>query len=193
MAVDRALEIDIDHGDAWHVLGRVELELANFEEAATAFSKATDRDPQHVWAFNNHGYALIQIERFAEAVEPLRIALERGGDEAVFYNNLGVALERTGEPILAAMAYGRALILGHDAAENSFDRVEQIAIAHGGPVPSLDDVETLDALTLAARVAEAVDGEVDVEVALEEAEREIEFDATSGVVPVEFPPLEAHR
>lgn len=187
MAVDRALDIDLDHGDAWHVLGRVELAAQNFEEAAAAFAKATDRDPEHAWALNNRGYALIQIARFAEAVEPLRAALALGVEEAVFYNNLGVALERTERPALAALAYGRALVLGHGPAEISYGRVETIAIASGDTVPTVDEAETIDAVTLATRVAEATAD--DTELALDETDPEVVFDE----VLVEFPILEAHR
>ena len=178
-AVDAALEIDLEFADAWQVLGRIELESGSFEEAAAAFAKATDRDPEHAWAWNNLGYARIQLERFDEAVEPLRRALATGREEAVFYNNLGIALERTGHEHLASVAFARAALLGHGPAESSFGRVETVLLARGEAVPSFDEIEALDAITVAALAAGTVDEPV-IEGPAEETEVEIALDEALG-------------
>jgi Tfp pilus assembly protein PilF len=167
--IDQALEVDLEHADAWQVLGRIELHEGHFEEAAAAFAKATVRDPQHAWAWNNLGYARIQQENFAAAVEPLRRALATGREEAVFYNNLGVALERTGHTQLALTAFARAALLGNDRAETSYDRLETVLVARGETLPDFDLVESLDAVQMATLVAAiAIETALDEPLPLEE-------------------------
>lgn len=156
-AIDGALDLDLEFADAWQVLGRIELQESHFEEAAAAFARAAAKDPQHAWAWNNLGYARIQQERFADAVEPLRRALATGREEAVFYNNLGVALERTGHEELAVLAFGRAVVLGHEPAETSHARVESVLLARHETAPDFDTIEALDAMTLAALVPVAAE------------------------------------
>lgn len=168
-AVDAALELDLDSADAWHLLGRVELGEGALAHAEAAFVKALDRDPEHAWASNNLGYARILQERFEEALPPLQDAVASGNEEPVFFNNLGIALERSGYTELAALCFAHAVVLGHGPAEASMDRVEGRMEANGKAFAAVDSVEFIGPDDLAARVENAV-LMVSVEVVDEEAD-----------------------
>ncbi|MGH7753943.1 MAG: tetratricopeptide repeat protein [Gemmatimonadales bacterium] len=126
--VSAALELD-ESDDAYRVLGRAKSELGDVEAAVEAYRQAivlNERDP---WNLNNLGYTLIQDGRFDEAIGPLALATEIDSTTAVFWNNLGMALERTGHRIQAVDAYRRAV--GIDAtyvkAQTNLTRVEGLA------------------------------------------------------------------
>ena len=155
-AVDAALELDLDSADAWHLLGRVELGEGALDHAEAAFVKALERDPEHAWASNNLGYARILQERFEEALPPLQGAVASGNDEPVFFNNLGIALERSGHPELAALSFAHAVVLGHGPAEASMQRVETRLEEEGQAFAAVDSVEFIGSGDLAARVEQAV-------------------------------------
>ena len=155
-AVDHALELDLESADAWHLLGRVELGDGSPEHAEAAFAKALERNPEHAWASNNLGYARILQERFAEAVSPLQDAVASGQPEAVFFNNLGIALERTGHEQLAALSFAHAVVMGHGPAESSMARVEARLGASGQAFAAVDSVEFVGPGELAARIEDAV-------------------------------------
>jgi tetratricopeptide (TPR) repeat protein len=101
------------------------------ETAASEFTTATQLSPDLAWAWNDLGYVRIQQEQFDQAIPPLREATRLRDDVACFYNNLGVALERTGDLIGARIAYGKAGQLGHELASNSSQRVETVLLARG--------------------------------------------------------------
>lgn len=126
MAVDVALEIDIDDADAWNVLGLVELGSQDLEAAAAAFGKSTERRDDHAYAWNNLGYVRIQQGRFVDGLAPLERAVATGVEEAYFFNNLGIVYEQLERLNEASIAFGRAASLGHAAAEESLARIEPL-------------------------------------------------------------------
>ena len=169
-AVDAALELDLDSADAWHLLGRVEMAEGSVEHAEAAFAKALERDAGHAWAANNLGYARILQEQFEAALGPLQSAVASRDDEPVFFNNLGIALERTGHRELAALSFAHAVVLGHGPAEESMQRVETLIEDEGTAFAAVDSVEFIGAPELAARVEQAV-----LLIAVEVADEELEL------------------
>jgi len=155
-AVDAALELDLESADAWHLLGRVEMAEGSAEQAEAAFERALTRDGGHAWASNNLGYVRILQERFEDALAPLQDAVASGKDEPVFFNNLGIALERSGHSELAALSFAHAVLLGHGPAEQSMERVEERLESDGGAFAAIDSVEFVEPDDLAARVEQAV-------------------------------------
>jgi Tfp pilus assembly protein PilF len=168
--VDAALELDLDSADAWHLLGRVEMAEGSVEHAEAAFVKALERDAGHAWAANNLGYVRILQEHFEAALEPLQKAVASRDDEPVFFNNLGIALERTGHAELAALSFAHAVVLGHGPAEESMQRVEARIEGEGKAFAAVDSVEFIDGSALAARVEQAV-----LLIAVEAADEEPEL------------------
>ena len=74
----------------------------------------------------------------------------------MFFNNLGIALERSGHAELAALSFAHAVVLGHGPAEASMARVEELIEAEGTAFAAVDSVEFIGADDLAARVENAV-------------------------------------
>jgi Flp pilus assembly protein TadD len=131
VVIARAVELDSLDADAQLVAGRVSLDEGDAEAAAASFARAAELAPNQAWAWNNLGYTRILQERFGEAVDPLRTATQLRDDVGSFFNNLGVALERTGDLAGAHLAYARAGELGHAAAVASGARVDGLLIAQG--------------------------------------------------------------
>jgi Flp pilus assembly protein TadD len=168
-AVDLALEHDMEFADTWHLLGRIELRTGHFEGAEVAFRNAVERDAQHSWAWNNLGFVRIQQDRFDDAIDPLLHAVSLR-EEAVFFNNLGVALEGIGEETAAALAFARAAGIGSEKGEMSYDRLAARAERTGTVLPSVDEALEMAPDLLFARLTPGDDDD-QVEVAtLEEGE-----------------------
>jgi tetratricopeptide (TPR) repeat protein len=96
------------------------------EGALAAYREAIVIDDTDAWSMNNMALALIEEERFEEALPAAARAAELDGDVSVFNNNLGIALERTGHPAEAERAYQAALTIDseHDRAAANLARVQ---------------------------------------------------------------------
>lgn len=122
--IERAIVLDGENADGYRVLGRVLTELGSPEEAVIAYRQAIVRDSVDAWSMNNLGFVLIQQGRHEEALQPLARAVELR-EIAVFHNNLGIALERSGQIILARQAFEKALAIDSNyvKARTSLTRV----------------------------------------------------------------------
>ncbi|MFQ5890223.1 MAG: tetratricopeptide repeat protein [Gemmatimonadota bacterium] len=149
--IAEALELDPGSAEAWRVAGNVRSDLGQVDGATEAYRRAILLDEMDAWAMNNLGLLLIRQRRFEEALGPLARASELRGEIGVFWNNLGVALERTGHLAGAADAYRAALRAdgSHERASVSLARVE----ARG-----FDSEESVDLSALARAFAEEVEG-----------------------------------
>lgn len=159
-AIARAVELDSLDADAHLVSGRVALDEGDAEAAAASFTRASALAPDQAWAWNNLGYARILQERFGEAVEPLRTATQLRDDVGTFFNNLGVALERTGDLVGAHLAYTRAGEQGHAAAVASGDRVDVLLVAQGIDPTQLQPCATRPAMVAQPGDSLAAEGEL---------------------------------
>jgi len=106
--------------------GRAYDELGLVDQATDAYLAAIVRDDTDAWALNNLGYLYIRVGRESAAVGPLARAAELVPDNAVFQNNLGVALERSGYEGSAAEAFRAALAADstYEKARVNLERVE---------------------------------------------------------------------
>ena len=109
--IDVAVGLEPGSSDGYRLRARAFEALGWVEDAIASYKTAIVTDGEDVWALNNLGLILIQQGRFREALGPLaRVTqLEKGKGVASFFNNLGIALERTGHYAAAADAYRAAL------------------------------------------------------------------------------------
>jgi Flp pilus assembly protein TadD len=77
---------------------------------------------------NNLGALFIRLERFQDAIEPLKTAVQLNDKVAVFHNNLGMAFERTGQYRAAEAEYRAAVAIEgtYGKAVTNLQRVEQL-------------------------------------------------------------------
>lgn len=96
-AFQKELEIDPKNAGAHYVLGELAAKAENWDEAIRQFSEAAKLDPNFVEAYLGWGFALISVNRYQEAIAPLRTLEQLSpGNPAVHYS-LATALARTGQ------------------------------------------------------------------------------------------------
>ncbi|RFD21524.1 tetratricopeptide repeat protein [Komagataeibacter melaceti] len=75
--------------------------LGHFEQAYELVSRALVLDPTLTDGWCNLGNALLQLQRYDDAIAAYRKCLERNPEHALAISNMGVALDRRGEHELA--------------------------------------------------------------------------------------------
>jgi len=173
-----ALDIAPDHTKSLVNLARVLLTQGRAEdalpvvaaaaslmhEAIDAYHEALAVDIDDAWSLNNLGLLLIETDRCDEAVAPLARAVTLAADNAIFQNNLGMALERTGHSGQAAEAYTAALAADANYAKAgvSLARVEEVADAQTDAAP-LDLIAVAATFTVAPAAEIQTVAEIDAE------------------------------
>ncbi len=118
---ERAVKLDPNNADAWHLLGLAAFQLGVFAKAVKHISKAVQVRPEFAEAWNNLGIALKSKALQAKAIDaPARaeldaaqaaftqaMALRTGYVEAA--HNMGILLEAKGDYAAAHAAYSTAL------------------------------------------------------------------------------------
>jgi Flp pilus assembly protein TadD len=124
--LERAVELEPDSAAARRVLARAQHASGNREEARETYLAGLRLDPNDPWSLNNYGLSLIKEESFEDALAPLAKACLAKPGEACFWNNLGIALERSGRPGPAVAAYRQALAVDgkYEKARVSLARIE---------------------------------------------------------------------
>ncbi len=79
------------------IRGRMAFSAGRFGEAATAFAKAAEANPESVPALINLGTALIQLGKTDEAIERYRKAIECDPKNVTAHYNLGALMSQKGE------------------------------------------------------------------------------------------------
>lgn len=97
--------------------------LLEFDEALALLHRQPETPvPHFAEAYNGRGAALLQMGRYADAIEALRRALEYQSDLAGAYFNLGLCYEALGDAESSLLAYNRAIELEPNDAELYFRR-----------------------------------------------------------------------
>jgi predicted Zn-dependent protease len=91
-----------------HLQSRLFLALDMWEQAISASRRTVALNPEFIYAYNNLGFAALQVGRDELAVQYLEAATELTPLEPYMLNNLGVAYERMGRHGDALAAFGRA-------------------------------------------------------------------------------------
>jgi aspartate beta-hydroxylase len=98
-----------DHVQALNVMALVALRSADFSSALALIERARRADAQNPLTLHNHGRILDAAGRYDEAAAAQRAALKVAPNLYAARLYLGRALERSGEPHQAIVAYARAL------------------------------------------------------------------------------------
>lgn len=159
--IEEALALDPGAADAYRLQGRAYHQLGRTEEAADAYREAIRIDDKDVWAMNNLALILMEQGLFDQALTTLARATELRNNIAVFFNNLGMALEKTGHYRGAEDAYRTSVTIDafHEKATLNLARVESVV-----EDPYLLPV---DLETLALRFVDEIESWRDEEIARE--------------------------
>lgn len=111
-AYRRALQLNSSFAPAHHSLAVALAEQGQIDAAIWHYYQviALGSDQGSAKAYNNLGCLLIEQQRFAEASQLYRRALERYPDQAMLHSNFGKAIESQ-DPVAAYAAYRRAIQL----------------------------------------------------------------------------------
>ena len=82
--VTTAVQLDSMSGDVRRMMGRVQTELRQPNEAVESYRVALSLQPTDIWSMNNMALVLIQQGRFDEALPPLARAVQLDSSVAVF-------------------------------------------------------------------------------------------------------------
>jgi Flp pilus assembly protein TadD len=126
--IDEAIDKDPGSNVAYRLKGRALDQLGRNGEAIESYREAIGINDHDAWSMNNMALIMIGQERFEDALLPLARATQIDTTRAVFWNNLGMALERTGRYRSAEQAYSHAFEAddGHDRAYANLVRIQSV-------------------------------------------------------------------
>lgn len=112
-------------------IGMIHYRIGNYAEAAAAYRRVLDLDPNMVEAANNLGNSLLRLGRLQEAAAHLQHALRflEGRERAVALTNLGNVLLQTGRTEEALVRLEEAARLAPDLAEARYNLANTLALA----------------------------------------------------------------
>lgn len=87
--INRMLDVNVKYSSVWYDMGKVLYELDHFDEAATAFNKTTEIDPNHPKAWALRVNALSKVAKDKEIVDTFNSALDQNSLNAALWYNLG--------------------------------------------------------------------------------------------------------
>ena len=146
--IETAVALDSGSAEVHRMMARVQTALGQRDSAEASYRLALSIDPKDSWSMNNLGLLLIDEGRYDEALPPLARAVELRPEAPAFANNLGVALERTGHPGSASLAYQSAL-----AADSTYTKAQtSLARVYGMP-----DEMPIDVAQLAAQFKDSLE------------------------------------
>jgi predicted O-linked N-acetylglucosamine transferase (SPINDLY family) len=175
------LQLAPNHFDALHLLGTLESQAKNFQQAETLLSRAVAADPQSAQAQLNRGVALNGLQRYEEARESYQRAIALRPDYAVALFNLGNVCRTLNRLDEAVESYDKAIAAKADFADAWYNRglvLSQLSRLAGA-------IESFDrALAINPRHVDALN---DKARALYDADRPLEalenYDRALGINP----------
>lgn len=125
---DKLVSIARDDFRSHYLRSRVFAGLDMWEEAIAAGRRAIALNPEFVYAYNNVGFAALQLGRDVLAVQYLEAASELSPIEPYMLNNLGVAYERMERNGDALAVWSRAASLdpSYVKAVSNRDRIQLV-------------------------------------------------------------------
>ena len=137
-SLDKAIELDPDHADAYNNRGISYEELGDPQRAIDDYSKAIELDPDYAMAYNNRGNSYDDLGEGHRAINDYDRAIELGPDCAMAYSNRGVRYAALGEDQKAINDYDRAIELDPDNTDAYNNRGNRYA-ALGQDQQAIDD------------------------------------------------------
>jgi tetratricopeptide (TPR) repeat protein len=107
--VVKGLVIDSTSPDGGRLKARALSESGDMTGATVTYKELLVRDDSDAWTLNNFGMMLMDHNCFQDAVGPLARAVQIRPTAPLFLNNLGMALERSGNPVVALRHYEEAI------------------------------------------------------------------------------------
>jgi len=147
-AYETALILLPDHAEVANDLGRLAYRLDMKPVAEKLFRHYLAKHPGSFEAANNLACALRDQQRFDEAIEALRPAIERSPDNAMLWNTLGTVLSEKGDPAGAQTFFDEALRFDPGFAKARYNRGNS-RLALGELDLALDDCDRAIAQTTA--------------------------------------------
>ncbi|OCR00877.1 sulfotransferase [Oscillatoriales cyanobacterium USR001] len=107
-------EISQNQAEIYHKLGDELQEKGEFQEAAIAFSRASQLNSENSWYFHKLGDVLLKQEKWSEAINAYRRAIELKADFSWSYHNLGHAYLQQKQWHESVTTYRQAIELNPD-------------------------------------------------------------------------------
>jgi tetratricopeptide (TPR) repeat protein len=108
-AFQEAVRLRPEHAAAWKAIGVILATRGDYEGADNPFRKACGLQPSLADACLYHGRTLYLLNRFAPAVEILRLTVRRDSQNGEAYRLLGLSLEALGDVPSATAAFLQAM------------------------------------------------------------------------------------
>ncbi|MCU0526945.1 MAG: tetratricopeptide repeat protein [Elainella sp. Prado103] len=105
-----------DSADAYHGIGKAQLEAGNWQAAIQACRQAIERDASCCWYYHTLGQALAGAKEWQSALHAWTEAIERDPTISWFHYELGRIYIRLGNPTAAVPALQKSLALYPDFA-----------------------------------------------------------------------------
>lgn len=139
-AYETALLLLPDHAEIANDLGRLAFRMDMKPVAEKLFRHYLARHPESVEAANNLACALRDQQRFDEAIDALRPAIQRDAQNAMLWNTLGTVLSEQGDPAGAQTFFDEALRVDPKFAKARYNRGNS-RLALGDLDQALDDCD----------------------------------------------------
>jgi tetratricopeptide (TPR) repeat protein len=107
----RAQSIDPYNPKIYYSFGNLFIELNNFAQADSSFTKAIQLQPHFAEAYNNRAYARLYLQNYRGSITDCRTAIHLMKDKVnpFVYNNLGCAFRETTQPDSALVYINKAI------------------------------------------------------------------------------------
>ncbi len=112
--IEAAIELDDDDPNAYDydLLGRINADRENYDEAITSYQQALNLNSTDPWIYNRMGDTYYRLEEWSNAVAAYQEAMVLDPEEYLFPENLGFTLNYMGQPEDAEVALLTAADLG---------------------------------------------------------------------------------
>ncbi len=134
---DRAIELAPKEAKVWYARGRIYYDLHQYDKAIADYSKAIELDPRDAVSASQLAWLLAtcpnsKLRDPGRAVQLARRAIELAPKEGDHWNNLGVALYRTGDwkTAIEVLDKSRQYRQGGDAHDFFFLAMAHCQLAH---------------------------------------------------------------
>jgi predicted O-linked N-acetylglucosamine transferase (SPINDLY family) len=117
----RCIVIDDSHPQVWLNLGNVQMALGYYSDSIAAYEKTISLNKNFVEAYSNLSIALRRSKNLTGALKASDIAIEKGPDNPIFYNNRGLILNDMGRFKEAVANYYSAINLNANYAESHYN------------------------------------------------------------------------
>ncbi len=118
--LNKLIDIDPYNTGAWYSLGITYTKMADYPNAIDSFEYCLAIDEDFIAARFNKANALVELERFEDAIGEYLITIERDGPDSITYCNLAGCLERMERNDEAREYYRKAAKINPNIAEAWF-------------------------------------------------------------------------